>query len=183
MFRDGPPVSSGGPFRCSGWWWARLSRRGGVRAVAHLLGISQRTVERYVKDQIKRPRTDLAARHEHEVRQRWQPHVRARSKQAAVTTGGTHPRPFPLHRRPRTPPGSSRPRTSAPASSTTGHRSGRPAGHLLPRLRPPRRRAADLHRHRLPRLRVSETVDGIEVGNCDCFPMTFVKRRECPLGG
>ncbi|WP_406259754.1 XRE family transcriptional regulator [Actinacidiphila glaucinigra] len=45
-----------------------------TRAVAHLLGISQRTVERYII--------------EHEVRQCWQPHVRARAKQAAATTGG-----------------------------------------------------------------------------------------------
>lgn len=59
-----------------------------TRAVAQLLGISQRTVERYVKDQIKRPRADLAARIEREVRQRWQPQVRARAKQAAATTGG-----------------------------------------------------------------------------------------------
>ncbi|MFF7680968.1 telomere-protecting terminal protein Tpg [Actinacidiphila glaucinigra] len=59
-----------------------------TKAVAELLGISQRTVERYVKDQIKRPRADLAARIEREVRQRWQPQVRARAKQAAATTGG-----------------------------------------------------------------------------------------------
>src|SRR3712207_3439979 len=30
----------------------------GTRAAADALGISQRTVERYVKDQIRRPRTD-----------------------------------------------------------------------------------------------------------------------------
>ncbi|MFB7293361.1 telomere-protecting terminal protein Tpg [Actinacidiphila glaucinigra] len=60
----------------------------GTKAVAQLLGISQRTVERYVKDQIKHPRADLAARIEREVRQRWQPQVRARAKQAAATTGG-----------------------------------------------------------------------------------------------
>ncbi|MDX2710119.1 XRE family transcriptional regulator, partial [Streptomyces sp. PA03-6a] len=60
----------------------------GTRAAAELLGISQRTVERYVKDQIKRPRADLAARIEREVKQRWQPQVRARAKQAAATTGG-----------------------------------------------------------------------------------------------
>lgn len=32
----------------------------GTRPVAELLGVSQRTVERYVKDQIRRPRADLA---------------------------------------------------------------------------------------------------------------------------
>ncbi|MGW4551746.1 telomere-protecting terminal protein Tpg [Streptomyces violaceorubidus] len=60
----------------------------GTRAVAGLLGVSQRTVERYVKDQIRRPRADLAQRLEDAVRQRWQPRVRDRArKQAAVSTG------------------------------------------------------------------------------------------------
>ncbi|MFE9611808.1 telomere-protecting terminal protein Tpg [Streptomyces sp. NPDC006012] len=60
----------------------------GTRAVAQLLGISQRTVERYVKNQIKKPRPDLAARLVNEVRKRWQPQVRARVRQRAVTTDG-----------------------------------------------------------------------------------------------
>ncbi|MFZ4185537.1 telomere-protecting terminal protein Tpg [Streptomyces pseudogriseolus] len=60
----------------------------GTRAVAQMLRISQRTVERYVKDQIKKPRPDLAARLEREVKRRWQPQVRARARQRAATTGG-----------------------------------------------------------------------------------------------
>ncbi|GAA1191767.1 hypothetical protein GCM10009654_56460 [Streptomyces hebeiensis] len=60
----------------------------GTGPVAELLGISRRTVERYVKDQIKRPRRDLADRLEHEVRKRWQPQIRARARQTAVTTAG-----------------------------------------------------------------------------------------------
>ncbi|MGC2999138.1 telomere-protecting terminal protein Tpg [Streptomyces sp. G35A] len=60
----------------------------GTRAVAQLLRISQRTVERYVKDQIKKPRPDLAARLEREVTKRWQPQIRARARQKAATTGG-----------------------------------------------------------------------------------------------
>ncbi|MGW3205722.1 telomere-protecting terminal protein Tpg [Streptomyces sp. NPDC001135] len=60
----------------------------GTKAVAQLLSISQRTVERYVKDQIKKPRPDLAARLEREVKKRWQPQVRARARQRAATTGG-----------------------------------------------------------------------------------------------
>lgn len=60
----------------------------GTRAVAQLLRVSQRTVERYVKDQIKKPRPDLAARLEREVKKRWQPQVRARARQRAATTGG-----------------------------------------------------------------------------------------------
>ncbi|MGC2997260.1 telomere-protecting terminal protein Tpg [Streptomyces sp. G35A] len=60
----------------------------GTRAVAQLLRISQRTVERYVKDRIKKPRPDLAARLEREVTKRWQPQIRARARQRAATTGG-----------------------------------------------------------------------------------------------
>ncbi|MER5717446.1 XRE family transcriptional regulator [Streptomyces sp. NPDC002132] len=60
----------------------------GTKAVAQMLRISQRTVERYVKDQIKKPRPDLAARLEREVKARWQPQVRARAKERAATTGG-----------------------------------------------------------------------------------------------
>ncbi|MFD5775246.1 telomere-protecting terminal protein Tpg [Streptomyces fungicidicus] len=60
----------------------------GTRAVAQMLRISQRTVERYVKDQIKKPRPDLAARLESEVKKRWQPQIRARARQKAATTGG-----------------------------------------------------------------------------------------------
>jgi hypothetical protein len=60
----------------------------GTKAVAQMLRISQRTVERYVKDQIKKPRPDLAARLEREVKKRWQPQIRARARQKAATTGG-----------------------------------------------------------------------------------------------
>jgi hypothetical protein len=60
----------------------------GTKAVAQLLRVSQRTVERYVKDQIKKPRPDLAARLEREVKKRWQPQIRARARQTAATTGG-----------------------------------------------------------------------------------------------
>ncbi|WP_030693398.1 telomere-protecting terminal protein Tpg [Streptomyces globisporus] len=59
-----------------------------TRAVAQMLRVSQRTVERYVKDQIKRPRADLAARMEREVTKRWQPKVKERAKKAAGTSQG-----------------------------------------------------------------------------------------------
>jgi transcriptional regulator with XRE-family HTH domain len=62
--------------------------KGSTGQVARLLGITQRTVERYVKNQIRKPRTDLAARLEYEVRRRWQPQVRARARQRAATTDG-----------------------------------------------------------------------------------------------
>ncbi len=60
----------------------------GTKAVAQMLRISQRTVERYVKDQLKKPRPDLASRLETEVRNRWQPQIRARARQQAARTGG-----------------------------------------------------------------------------------------------
>ncbi|MFE6848200.1 telomere-protecting terminal protein Tpg [Streptomyces sp. NPDC057686] len=59
-----------------------------TREVARLLGISQRTVERYVKDQLKQPKPALAARLESEVRRRWQPLVRKRARDRAASTTG-----------------------------------------------------------------------------------------------
>nr|WTA00846.1 XRE family transcriptional regulator [Streptomyces sp. NBC_00857] len=60
----------------------------GTKAVAQMLRISQRTVERYVKDQIKKPRPDLAVRIEREVKARWQPQIRAKAKEKAASTEG-----------------------------------------------------------------------------------------------
>jgi hypothetical protein len=60
----------------------------GTKAVALMLRVSQRTVERYVKDQIKKPRPELAARLEREVKKRWQPQIRAKAKEKAASTGG-----------------------------------------------------------------------------------------------
>ncbi|MFI8003585.1 telomere-protecting terminal protein Tpg [Streptomyces sp. NPDC086010] len=59
-----------------------------TRAAAQQLGISQRTVERYIKDQIRTPRKDLAARLQREVTRRWQPQIRAQARQRAATTDG-----------------------------------------------------------------------------------------------
>ncbi|MEV0494487.1 telomere-protecting terminal protein Tpg [Streptomyces atratus] len=60
----------------------------GTRAVAELLGISQRTVERYVKDQFKKPHADLAVRLADQVRSRWQPRVKEKAKKQAATSTG-----------------------------------------------------------------------------------------------
>ncbi|MFE5841751.1 telomere-protecting terminal protein Tpg [Streptomyces niveus] len=60
----------------------------GTKAVARMLRISQRTVERYVKNQIKKPRPDLAARLETEVKKRWQPQIRAKAREKAASTDG-----------------------------------------------------------------------------------------------
>ncbi|MGW3304948.1 telomere-protecting terminal protein Tpg [Streptomyces rubiginosohelvolus] len=65
-----------------------VKQLGGTKAVAQMLRISQRTVERYVKDQIKKPRPDLAGRLDREVKARWQPQIRARAKAKAASTGG-----------------------------------------------------------------------------------------------
>ncbi len=55
---------------------------GSTAAVAARLGVTQRTVERYLKGTLPRPRKDLAARLEREVRRDWQPRVRQRAKKA-----------------------------------------------------------------------------------------------------
>ncbi|GCD40426.1 telomere-protecting terminal protein Tpg [Streptomyces paromomycinus] len=65
-----------------------VKQLGGTKAVARMLRISQRTVERYVKDQIRKPRPNLAARLEREVKSRWQPQIRAKARQKAATTDG-----------------------------------------------------------------------------------------------
>ncbi|WP_206507892.1 telomere-protecting terminal protein Tpg [Streptomyces chrestomyceticus] len=65
-----------------------VKQLGSTKAVARMLRISQRTVERYVKDQIRKPRPNLAARLEREVKSRWQPQIRAKARQKAATTDG-----------------------------------------------------------------------------------------------
>ncbi|MGW0885806.1 telomere-protecting terminal protein Tpg [Streptomyces sp. NPDC002671] len=65
-----------------------VRRLKGTRPVAELLGVSQRTVERYVKGQLQHPRRDLADRLTAETRSRWQPKVRERARLQAATTGG-----------------------------------------------------------------------------------------------
>ncbi|MEV6439600.1 telomere-protecting terminal protein Tpg [Streptomyces anulatus] len=65
-----------------------VKQLGGTKAVAQMLRVSQRTVERYVKDQIKKPRADLAGRLDREVKQRWQPQIRAKAKAKAASTNG-----------------------------------------------------------------------------------------------
>ncbi|MFB7032730.1 XRE family transcriptional regulator, partial [Streptomyces sp. NPDC056295] len=51
---------------------------GGTKA-AQALGISQRTVERYIAGKLKRHRQDLRDRLEREVKRRWQSQIRAKA--------------------------------------------------------------------------------------------------------
>jgi transcriptional regulator with XRE-family HTH domain len=64
------------------------SEKGSTRVVAARLGVSQRTVERYVKGTLRRPRAELAARLEGEVRKDWQPRIRSRARKRAATDTG-----------------------------------------------------------------------------------------------
>ncbi|MFJ4737449.1 telomere-protecting terminal protein Tpg [Streptomyces sp. NPDC088770] len=60
----------------------------GNKATAQALGISQRTVERYVSGKLKWPRQDLRGRIEREVKKPWLPQVRAKARKKAASTGG-----------------------------------------------------------------------------------------------
>ncbi|MFJ7200969.1 MULTISPECIES: telomere-protecting terminal protein Tpg [unclassified Streptomyces] len=60
----------------------------GTKAAAQALGISQRTVERYVSGKLRRPRQDLRGRLEREVKKRWQPQIRAKARKKAASTDG-----------------------------------------------------------------------------------------------
>ncbi|NUP40045.1 MAG: XRE family transcriptional regulator [Streptomyces sp.] len=64
------------------------SEKGSTRAVAARLGISQRTVERYLKGTFRHPRRELAERLEREVRRSWQPRVQQRARKRAATATG-----------------------------------------------------------------------------------------------
>ncbi|WP_424892194.1 telomere-protecting terminal protein Tpg [Streptomyces sp. XH2] len=65
-----------------------LSRAEAARAVAEKIGKSQRTVERYRDNEIKTAKPETAAVIEAEVKKLWQPLVRARRLQEAITTKG-----------------------------------------------------------------------------------------------
>ncbi|MGW1989237.1 telomere-protecting terminal protein Tpg [Embleya sp. NPDC001921] len=62
--------------------------KGRTRVVADWLGVSQRSVERYLKGDRKHPPPAIAARIEAEVLRRWQPQVRRRAEQRAASVGG-----------------------------------------------------------------------------------------------
>lgn len=66
-----------------------VKQLGGTKAAAAKLGVTQRTVERYAKGEIKKPRAALAQKMEGEVRRRWQPLVQKRARARAAQSGVT----------------------------------------------------------------------------------------------
>lgn len=77
-----------------------------TKAVASALAISQRTVERYVKNEIKQPKPALAARLEAEVRRRWQPWSASApaTRRPAPPASSSRPAPASASPRPPAPP-------------------------------------------------------------------------------
>ncbi|MEW2312706.1 XRE family transcriptional regulator [Streptomyces sp. NPDC006864] len=65
-----------------------LKQMGSAKAVAHELGVTADSVNRYRRGARKRPRADIAAKIDDAVRQRWQPMVRKRRQKQAAATGG-----------------------------------------------------------------------------------------------
>ncbi|TRO56135.1 telomere-protecting terminal protein Tpg [Streptomyces sp. IB201691-2A2] len=59
-----------------------------TKAAAQTLGISQRTVERYIVGKFKRPRRDLRDRIEREVKKLWQPQIWAKARKKAASSEG-----------------------------------------------------------------------------------------------
>ncbi len=78
-----------------------------TKAVAAELGVSQRSAERYRKDERKHPPKNTTAKIDDAVRRRWQPQIRKRRRKQAVTTGITG----------RPGPGSATPHPSAPPTT------------------------------------------------------------------
>jgi transcriptional regulator with XRE-family HTH domain len=64
------------------------AEKGSTRAVAGRLGVSQRTVERYLAGRLKQPRPPLRDALAREVTKVWQPRVRAQARKRAATRTG-----------------------------------------------------------------------------------------------
>ena len=61
--------------------------KGGTRALAKRLGVSQRTVQRYAKGTITTPRADTREAMAEDTADQWQPEVRAAVRTQAATAG------------------------------------------------------------------------------------------------
>jgi len=77
-----PPVSTKARVR-----FLVTQAKGSTREVAERLGVSRRSVERYLKGDRKAPPPKIAARIDAEVRRLWQPKVRARAERRAAAAG------------------------------------------------------------------------------------------------
>lgn len=64
------------------------AEKGSTRAVAARLGVSQRTVERYLAGRIRHPRGPLRDALAREVPKVWQPRIRAQARKRAATATG-----------------------------------------------------------------------------------------------
>src|SRR6478609_6937772 len=64
------------------------AEKGSTKAVAARLGVSRRTVERYLAGQRRHPCLALRDALEREVKKVWQPRVRARARKKAATSTG-----------------------------------------------------------------------------------------------
>lgn len=78
-----PPKTAGARMR-----YLVRAEKGSTAAVAARLGISRRTVERYLAGTRKTPRPALRDALDREVRRAWQPGVRARARRQAASAGG-----------------------------------------------------------------------------------------------
>ncbi|WP_326762771.1 XRE family transcriptional regulator [Streptomyces phaeochromogenes] len=65
-----------------------LKQLGSAKAVAQAIGVTADSVNRYRRGARKHARTDVAAKIDDAVRQRWQPQVRKRRQRQAAATGG-----------------------------------------------------------------------------------------------
>lgn len=65
-----------------------LKQMGSAKAVAHELGVTADSVNRYRRGARKHARADVASKINDAVRQRWQPQVRKRRQKQAATSGG-----------------------------------------------------------------------------------------------
>lgn len=65
-----------------------LKQLGSAKAVAQEIGVTADSVNRYRRGARKHARSDVAAKIDDAVRQRWQPQVRKRRHRQASTTGG-----------------------------------------------------------------------------------------------
>ncbi|GJF33875.1 hypothetical protein KNE206_65750 [Kitasatospora sp. NE20-6] len=78
------PIPQGNPARVR---FLVKAAKGSTKQVAQDLGVSRRTVQRWLKDTRTHPRPDTARAIEDAVRAKWQPRVKARMRKAAEHNG------------------------------------------------------------------------------------------------